>query len=349
MKIVKTFATSPQGEITLYTLTNSGGASVTLSSLGAGIVSVVVPDRCGVFSDVAIGYTNPADYLADGPCAGKIPGRYANRIAAGKFTLDGKEYNLAINNGPNALHGGPTGFMNRIWDSTADAASGTVVFSYTAADGEEGYPGALAVTAAYTWSDDNTLTLNLKAETNAPTVVNLTNHAYWNLDGHDAGSVFDHVLQLNCSRWLPTDDTLIPTGEIASVHGTPMDFTAPKKIGRDIKTDFPALKYGKGYDNCWMVDGYTPGELRTVAVLSSELSGRVLMVSTTQPAAQVYTGNWLAGSPANKAGRSYNDYDGVAIECQNCPDAPNRGNFPNAVLRPGEVYDQTIEFSFKTK
>lgn len=349
MKIEKTSATSPLGEITHYTLTNAQGGKVTLSSLGAGIVSVIVPDKKGVFTDVAIGYTNPADYIADGPCAGKIPGRFANRIAKGHFTLDGKEYTLAINNGPNALHGGPTGFMNRIWNSTADASEGKVVFTYHSADGEEGYPGNLDVTATYTWSEDNTLILNLKAKTDAPTVINLTNHAYWNLEGHDAGSVFEHEMQLNCSKWLPTDDTLIPTGEIASVTDTPMDFTTAKKIGKDIKQTFPALEYGKGYDNCWVADEYKKGEMKTIAVLSSESSGRVLEVSTTQPAVQVYTGNWLAGSPANKAGRSYNDYDGVAIECQNFPDAPNKENFPSPVLRPGEIYDETIAFSFKTK
>lgn len=349
MKIEKTSATSSLGEITIYTLTNAQGAKVTLSSLGAGIVSVVVPDRNGVMTDVAIGYTNPADYIADGPCAGKVPGRFANRIAKGHFTLDGKEYTLAINNGPNALHGGPTGYMNRIWNSTANAADGTVTFTYHSADGEEGYPGNLDVTATYTWSDNNILTLNLKAETDAPTVINLTNHAYWNLEGHDSGNVFDHEMQLACSKWLPTDNTLIPTGEIAEVAGTPMDFTSPKKIGQDIKKDFPALEYGKGYDNCWVADNYKKGEMHTIAILSSEPSGRVLEVSTTQPAVQVYTGNWLAGSPANKAGRSYNDYDGVAIECQNFPDAPNKPNFPSPVLRPGEVYDETIVFSFKTK
>ena len=226
MKIEKTSATSPLGEITLYTLTNAQGGRVTLSSLGAGIVSVVVPDKNKVFTDIAIGYTNPADYIADGPCAGKVPGRFANRIAKGHFSIDGKEYSLAINNGPNALHGGPTGFMNRIWNSTADAVEGKVTFTYRSADGEEGYPGNLDVTATYTWSEDNTLTLNLKAQTDAPTVINLTNHAYWNLEGHDAGSVFDHEMQLACSKWLPTDDTLIPTGEIAEgveIHLAPVD------------------------------------------------------------------------------------------------------------------------------
>lgn len=349
MKIVKTSATSPMGEISLFTLTNPSGASVTLSSLGAGIVSVIVPDRNGVLTDVAIGYSNPADYIADGPCAGKIPGRFANRIAKGHFSLDGIDYSLAINNGPNALHGGPTGFMNRIWSATADAVSGSVTFTLRSADGEEGYPGNLDVTAKYTWTDDNSLTLHLSAETDTPTVINLTNHAYWNLEGHDSGSVLGHTLQLNCSKWLPTDSTLIPTGEIAPVAGTPMDFTAPKPIGRDINEPFPALEYGKGYDNCWVADPAQPGQINHIATLSSEPSGRVLNVLTTQPAVQVYTGNWLAGSPANKAGRPCNDYDGVAIECQNFPDAPNKPTFPSPVLRPGEKYSQTIVFSFKTK
>ena len=349
MKIEKTTATSKLGEITLYKLTNSAGASVTLSSLGAGIVAVEVPDRNGSLADVCIGYKNPADYIDDGPCAGKIPGRYANRIAKGHFTLDGKEYTLAINNGPNALHGGPTGFMNHIWNASADEAEGKVTFTLDSPDGDEGYPGNLKAKATYTWSDDNKLHLHLEAETDAPTVINLTNHAYWNLEGHNAGSIFDHEMWLGANRYLPTDDTLIPTGELASVTGTPMDFTAPKKIGRDIKQDFPALVYGKGYDNCWVVDDYHKGELKHVATLCSEPSGRVLEVSTTQPAAQVYTGNWLDGSPENKSGRSYEDYDGVAIECQNFPDAPNHPDFPNPVLRPGEKFDETIEFSFKTK
>lgn len=349
MKIEKTTAPSKLGEITLYKLTNATGASVTLSSLGAGIVAVEVPDKNGKIDDVCIGYKNPSDYIDDGPCAGKVPGRYANRIAKGHFTLDGKEYTLAINNGPNALHGGPTGFMNHIWNSSADEATGQVTFTLNSPDGDEGYPGNLKAKATYTWSDDCKLTLKLEAETDAPTVVNLTNHAYWNLEGHNAGSIFDHEMWLGASRYLPTDDTLIPTGELAPVEGTPMDFTTAKKIGRDIKQDFPALVYGKGYDNCWVVDGYEKGQLKHVATLCSEPSGRVLEVSTTQPAAQVYTGNWLAGSPENKAGRSYEDYDGVAIECQNFPDAPNHQNFPNPVLRPGEKFEETIEFSFKTK
>lgn len=333
-----------KGDITLLTIVNASGASVTLSTLGAGIVSVNVPDREGRMADVVLGYADPADYMADGPCAGKIPGRYANRIAKGRFSVGGREYQLAINNGPNALHGGPTGFQNRLW--TVEKAEGdTVEFSYTSADGEEGYPGQLKATATYTWNDANELSLDLRAVTDSETVVNLTNHAYFNLGGHDSGSVLAHELWLGASRYLPTDDTLIPLGELARVGGTPMDFTVAKPLGRDIKADFPALNYGKGYDNCFVIDG-ADGTLRDVARLTDPVSGRTLSVATTQPGVQVYTGNWLAGSPANKAGRSYEDYDGVAIECQNFPDAPNRPGFPTAVLRPGEEYHQTIVFRF---
>ncbi|MCM1077474.1 MAG: galactose mutarotase [Bacteroides sp.] len=346
MKIQTETITSPAGEIKLYTLTNHSGSSVTLSSLGAGIVAVRVPDCNGRIADIALGYKNPVSYLADGPCAGKIPGRFANRIALGKFTLDGKEYTLAINNGSNALHGGPTGFMNRIWDSNADG--NRVTFTYRSADGEEGYPGNLSVKAEYTWSDDDKLTLHITAESDAATVVNLTNHAYFNLDGENSGSVLDHELLLRASNYLPTDDTQIPTGEIAPVKDTPMDFTSFKAIGRDINADFHPLKVGKGYDHCWVIDDYEKGRLKEVAELRSNKSGRSLVISTTQPGMQVYTGNWLAGCPESISGGSYNDYDGVAIECQGFPDAPNKPGFPSPVLRPGEKYDETIVFKFNT-
>ncbi|MDE5927325.1 MAG: galactose mutarotase, partial [Duncaniella sp.] len=267
------------------------------------------------------------------------------RIARGHFTLEGKEYTLAINNGPNALHGGPEGFMNQIWDART-VGDNSVVMVYCAEDGEEGYPGNLIVTAEYTWSDANELTLRLGATTDAPTVINLTNHAYFNLDGENAGSVLDHELRLNASRWLPTDETQIPTGELAPVAGTPMDFTELKPIGKDIKADFEALRIGKGYDHCWVVDGYEKGTLREVAELRGPKSGRVMTVASTQPGMQIYTGNWLAGCPESISGGEYNDYDGVAIECQGFPDAPNKPSFPSPELLPGQEYDETIVFRF---
>ena len=322
-------------------LTNKSGASVMLTERGAGIVSIVVPDRNGVMGDVVLGYRDEESYLADGPCAGKIPGRFANRIDGGRFTLDGKEYQLVKNNPGYQLHGGPDGFSNRLWKASRISDT-EVVLTLDSPDGDQGYPGNMHVEATYTWSDDNSLTLSIKATTDAPTIINLTNHTYWNLDGEDSGSILDHVLKLNASRWLATSEALIPTGELSPVEGTPMDFRTAKPIGRDIKADFPALKYGKGYDNCWVLDG-TPG-LKIAAELSSAVSGRRLEIWTDQPAAQVYTGNWLDGSPLSKSGRPYRDYDGVAIECQGFPDAPHHPDFPSCVLRPGETYSRTIIF-----
>ena len=342
------WGTAPDGkEIFLYTLRNSSGASVQLCSVGAGIVSVNVPDKEGKLGDVVIGYKNATDYFADGPCSGKIPGRYANRIARGRFTLDGVEYTLPVNNGPNHLHGGPEGFQNQVWESRIEGDA--VEFMYFSKDGEAGYPGNLKAVAHYTWGEDNSLKLILTAQTDKPTVVNLTNHVYFNLDGEGSGSVLGHKLELNASQWLPTDETLIPTGDPADVAGTPMDFVEAKPIGQDIEADFPALKYGKGYDNCYLIDGAMPGQLTTAAELWGAVSGRHLEVLTTQPAVQIYTGNWLAGCPMGKSGRAYQDYDAVAIECQHAPDSPNRPEFPSTVLRPGEVYEEAIIWAFDVR
>ncbi len=334
-------------EIYLYRLENESGASLSVSSVGAGIVSVCVPDRDGVLADVVLGYPEPLSYFADGPCAGKVPGRYANRIAKGRFTLDGKEYELPVNNGPNHLHGGPLGFQNQVWESREE--NGGVEFMYVAADGEMGYPGTLKAVARYEWSEDNEIRLTFTAQSDAPTVINLTNHAYFNLNGEGSGSVLNHELRLNASEWLPTDETLIPLGDSEPVAGTPMDFVVAKPLGRDIKADFPALKYGKGYDNCWVIDGGQEGQLQEAAELWSGESGRCLKVYTTQPGVQVYTGTWLSGCPAGKCGRSYEDYEGVALECQNFPDAPNKADYPSPVLRPGETYEQAVIFAFSVK
>lgn len=348
MKITQCVVASERGEIAIDTLTNAAGASVKLSALGAGILSVVVPDREGNMADVALGYADAAQYISDGPCMGKIPGRYANRIAGGKFTLDGVDYQLEINNGPNALHGGSEGFYNKIWNSEATAQG--VVFTLESPDGDAGYPGTLTVRAEYTWSDDCELRLCISATTDRKTVINLTNHTYFNLRGEASGSVLDEQLQLNCSKYLVTDENLTPTGEMAPVAGTPMDFTKAKSLGEDIRKPFAALAFGKGYDNCYVIDGYKKGEMALAAVLTDEVSGRKLEVLTTQPAVQIYTGNWLNGCPATKSGnRTYFDYDGVAIECQGMPDAPNHANFPCQVLDKGEQYAQSIVFRFSTK
>lgn len=344
MLTVRKTAPTPLGDATIIRLTNDHGAWVELSSLGAGITVLGVADREGNIENIALNYADYASYFEDGPCMGKIPGRYANRIAKGIFLLGDKEYQLAVNNGPNHLHGGPTGFQNRLWECR-ELPNG-VRFTYVSADGEEGYPGQLRVTADYIWSENDILDLYLRAVTDKDTVVNLTNHCYWNLRGAQSGSVLDQELRLNASRWLPTDETLIPVGEPAPVAGTPMDFTTAKPLGRDIRADFPALKYGKGYDNCFLLDGWKRNYLTEAATLHDPVSGRTLRLATTQPGVQVYTGNWLDGCPAGPDGYRYHDYDGVALECQGFPDAPNRPDFPDQILRPGQPYDQHIRFTF---
>lgn len=346
--ITKKEIKSPEGDIILLTLVNKEGNKVVLSNLGAGIVEVEVPDKEGRRGDVVLGYANPLDYFADGPCAGKCPGRYANRIAKGELSIDGINYILPINNGPNHLHGGPEGFQNQLW-KVRECEGNKVAFEYQSKDGEQGYPGDLTVRADYEWTDSNELKLTLTAEVEGkPTVVNLTNHAYWNLKGHNSGSVLDEKLKLFASKYLPTDETLIPSGKMEPVMGTPMDFTDFKTLGKEIEKDFPALKFGKGYDNCWIIDDYEKGVVKTAAILEDDSTGRRLTVETDQPAVQIYTGNWLSGSPLNKSGREYNDYEGVAIECQDMPDSPNHPNFPSTVLRPGEVYSRHINFKFDT-
>lgn len=344
MEVKTTNYESPRGEVTVVELVNKQGARVRLSSLGAGIVSIEVPDRDGKLRNVTLSYEDFANaYYNDGPCMGKTPGRYANRIANGRFTLDGVEYQLAVNNGPNHLHGGPTGFQNQIWN-TEVLPDGRVRFTLTSPAGHEAYPGTLEVACTYTFTDDNELAINYEATTDAATPINLTNHTYFNLHGVENGNGLVHNLKLAASKWLPTDSSLAPTGEIATVKDTPMDFTEMKEVGRDIKADFEALHFGKGYDNCWLLDN--PGTDTVAATLESPISGITLEVLTDQPAVQVYTGNWLDGCPKGLEGETFKDYDGVAIECQGCPDAPNHPNFPPQILRPGEVYSRNIVFRF---
>lgn len=330
------------------TITNDQGAQIKLSTIGAGILSILVPDRDGRMADVVMGYENLEDYISDGPCAGKIPGRYANRIAAGRFRLDGKEYRLAVNCGPNHLHGGPTGFQNRIW-TISELSDDEVAMTYHSVDGEEGYPGNLDAKVKYHWDNDCRLTLTLEAVTDAPTIVNLTNHSYFNLDGHDAGTALGHILRLNASKALEVDQYLTPLGNLLDVKDTPMDFMRPKVLGKEIDSDYDLLRYGKGYDHCYVVDRKSDDELPFVAELTSAASGRTLKIYSDQPGAQLYTGNWLTGSPMGKGGYEYHDYDCVAVECQGLPDAPNHDTFASQRLNPGETYHRTIVYHFQSK
>lgn len=338
---------SAKGTFRVFRLVNSHGCEVGLSALGAGITAIKVPDARGRIDDVVLGYARPADYLYDSACAGKTPGRYANRIARGRFSIDGHEYSLGINNPPNALHGGNDGFHNVVWSAEPHNGGG-VRFTYHAADGEEGYPGAMDVAVDYEWNDHNELTISYEAKADRPTIVNLTNHAYFNLAGEGAGSCLGQRLRLNCHRWLPADDTDIPLGRIEPVEGTPMDFLQAKTLGRDIDADFYNMRAGKGYNHFFFVDGWNgDGQIRPVAVLDDSVSGRRLSVYSTQCGAMLYTGNWLADNmPAGKSGRRYADHDGVAIECQGAPDAPNHPSLPCQVLRPGETYRHVIKYAF---
>lgn len=340
---------TPEGDaVVLYRITNESGASVELTNIGAAVVAINVPDRNGNIDDVVLGYPNAEGYLTgDSACMGKTPGRFANRIGRGRLVLDGVEYRLPINNGPNHHHGGPNGFSSRIWEGRVEGDR--VIFAIDSEAGEEGYPSALYTEVVYDWSEDNCLDITLLAQSNGATIVNLTNHTYFNLAGESSGSVLGHSMKIAASNWLPTDITQIPTGEIASVEGTPMDFREAKPIGKDIDADFDALRIGSGYDHCWVADGYEEAKVRPVVVLSDSESGRVLEVSSDQPGIQVYTGNFLAGGSIGKGGRAYNDRDGVAIECQNFPDAPNKPNFPSAVLREGERYERHISFRFSVE
>lgn len=345
--IITSFLTI-HGVITYITLTNSCGASVTLSTCGAGIISVCVPDKSGTIGDVLLGYNEAESYYNDGPAMGKIPGRYANRIGYGKAEIDGETANLIVNLPPHCLHGGgEPGLHNKIW--TLDSVSeSSVRMSVISPDGDAGFPGELTATAIYSWNEDNTLSLRMEAETTRTTIVNLTNHAYFNLKGATAGTALDHLLTIKASSILETDSTLLPTGRLTDVSGTPMDFRSMHTLRERIENDYQPLIFAKGYDHCFVIDGYEPGKVQTIAVIEEPSSGRILEILSDQPGAQLYTANWMEGAPEGKGGYIYKDYDGIAIEPQDFPDAPNRPEFPSTILKPEQKYERTIIFKFKT-
>lgn len=336
---------TPAGRARLFTVTNSNGAFVELSSIGAGITRIVVPDRNGRLTDVALGYDDAGDFLYDSPCAGKTPGRFANRISGACFKIDGIRHTLTKNDGENSLHGGPEGFHNRLWE--CELIEHGVRFTRLSPDGEEGYPGNLRASVTYIWNDDNSLKISYEAITDAPTIINLTNHAYFNLSGRCSGSILSHKLMIDSAMRVQSDNHDIPTGKILPVEGTPFDFRTPKEIGSDIDVDFENLRPGKGYNHYFFIDGHeNSSSLRHAATLQSEVTGVRLDVLTTLPGVMLYSGNWLAQAPAGPGGHNYRDHDGVALECQFPPDAPNRNGFPSVVLRPGETYRHVIVYQF---
>ena len=328
-------------EVTLYGLNNRSGMKVSVINLGAIITSVQVPDRDGKLANVTLSHPDCAAYEANAPYFGGACGRFANRIAGGKFSLDGTEYSLFLNNGPNSLHGGKEGFMKKLWKATpfSDDKQAGVKFTYVSADGEEGYPGALKTDVTYTLTDANELRIEYTATTDKPTVLNLTNHAYWNLAGAGSGLIVDHELTLHCSKFLPVDETGIPSGELAAVAGTCMDFLKPHTMGERI--DQPVNGAG-GYDHCYVVDG-KDGELRPAAKIVDPKSGRVMEILTTEPGIQFYTGNFLEGNA--KTGNAPK-HGAFCLETQHFPDSPNRPEFPSTRLDPGQTYTQTTVHKF---
>jgi aldose 1-epimerase len=337
----------PESKITAYTLVNKSGAWVKILTLGGIIAELHVPDRDGKLGDVVLGFDSIDGYLKDSPYFGCITGRVANRIANGKFTLDGKEYAVPVNNGKNSLHGGTAGFDKMVWkaDASLSAHGPTLKLTYTSPDGSQGYPGELSCVVQYTWTDANELRIDYSATTNKATVVNLTNHSYFNLGGHASGTVLDHELTLAADKYTPTDDSLIPIGKIEPVAGTPLDFTKPAKIGariKQIKAD-PV-----GYDHNFVHGDKNTAEPKLCATVTEPKSGRVMEVRTTEPGVQLYTGNFLDGKVKGKGGAVYPQYGAICLETQHFPDSPNQPTFPSITLKPGDEYRTTTIYKFGT-
>jgi aldose 1-epimerase len=336
--------------VKVYTLKNAAGMEVSIMDLGGTITKWTAPDKDGKFADITLGSNTPQDYLTTTKYLGALIGRFGNRIAKGKFSLDGIEYTLPVNNGPNALHGGLKGFNAVIWKAIPiEGAEPGLKLTYLSKDGEEGYPGNLNVEVVYTLKADNSLTIDYTATTDKNTVVNLTNHAYFNLKGEGKGDILDHEIVLNADKFLPTDAGLIPTGELKPVVGTPFDFTTAHLIGERINdtTDID-IKLGGGYDHCWVFTDQS-NKLKSVAMVTEPVSGRTMEVLTTEPAVQFYTGNFLNGSATGKSGVKYERRYGFCLETQHFPDSPNQSAFPTTVLKPGETYKTTTIYKFGVK
>ena len=352
VSIVKSeYGTTPKGEkVEQYTLTNQKGMEVKIITFGGIISSMKVPNKEGKSEEVVIGFNSLDQYMKDNPYFGALIGRYGNRIAKGKFTLDGKEYSLAINNAPNALHGGPEGFHRVIW--TAEEAksgdSAALKLKYVSKDMEEGYPGNLTVFVTYTLNNDNSLDILYEATTDKKTVVNLTNHSYFNLSSDFSKPILDHEITIDADKLVPVAATLIPTGQLTDVTNTPFDFRKPKKIGAEIEAKNEQLKNGLGYDHCWVLNNQDKGE-RFAASAYDAGSGRLLEVFTDQPGIQFYSGNFLDGTLPMRNGGTYARRTGFCLETQHYPDSPNQKDFPTTVLNPGENYKTQTTFKFSVK
>jgi aldose 1-epimerase len=337
-------------QVSIYYMTNANGMRADISDYGAIVRSLSVPDRNGKLEDVVLGYGSVREYQEDSPYFGAIVGRYGNRIAKGRFTLDGVEYKLAVNNDTNHLHGGLKGFDKVIWkaEPSMDAEGVHLKLTYVSKDGEEGYPGTLTATVTYTLSNNNELKINYEATTDKATPINLTYHGYWNLAGQGKGNILDHELMLNADRYTPIDPTSIPTGELPPVKGTPFDFTTPHKIGERINADDEQLRNGKGYDHNFVLNKQG-NEMSLCARVYEATSGRVMEVLTTEPGVQFYSGNFLDGHNIGKEGKAYKHRYGFCLETQHFPDSPNHPQFPSTILKPGEKYATQTVYKFTAK
>ncbi len=335
-------------DVQMYILANNKGAEATVINYGAKIVSLSVPDKNGRLTDIVLGHNNLDEYLSsEEPYFGAVCGRTGNRIAKGKFTLDGETYQLAINNGPNNLHGGLKGFNAVVWNAKQTDAQ-TLELTYLSKDGEEGFPGNLNVKIIYRLTDDNVFEIDYEATTDKATILNLTNHSYFNLSGEGDASVNDHMLVMHASNYLPTDDTAIPYGNPETVKGTPFDFTTEHSIGERIESDFEQLHFGKGYDHTFVLDK-KDGELALAVECYSPKTGIKMDVSTTEPGVQVYTGNWMSGNFEGKHGHRYPARAAVCFETQHFPDSINKPEYPSVVLRPGEEFRSKTIHKFTVK
>jgi aldose 1-epimerase len=334
----------------VQTMQNSNGVRISVTSLGGKITSLWVPDKTGVAGNIVLGYDTVAKYIAGNPYFGAMIGRYGNRIAKGRFSLDGQDYKLATNNGANALHGGPKGFHNVYWLLKPFKNNGqdAIEMKYKSPDGEEGYPGTLDVKVTYTLTDQNELVIDYEATTDKPTVVNLTHHSFFNLAGEGNGDILAHELTIDADRFTPVDAGLIPTGEMRPVAGTPFDFRKPHKIGERIEQPDDQLKLGKGYDHNWILNK-KEGEFKLAATVKEPTSGRIMEVWTTEPGLQFYSGNFLDGKDAGPSGKPYTFRSAFCLEAQHYPDSPNHPEFPSTVLKPGEVYKQKTVYKFFAK
>jgi aldose 1-epimerase len=347
----KSWGKTPKGEeVELYTLRN-GKSEVSIATWGATVTSLRVPDRTGAIADIVLGFDSLEPYTKENPFFGMVVGRYANRIGQGRFTLDHKEYKLTINNGKNQLHGGPEGFYRKVWKAEeVEAKDGpSLKLTYVSPDGEEGYPGTLTASVVYTLTDDGALRMEYTATTDKPTVVNLTNHAYFNLSGPGEGDILGEELMVKAARYTPVDETSIPTGELRSVANTPFDFRKPTALGARIGAADDQLKIGKGYDHNFVLDGGVTKKPRLVARMHDPKSGRVLEIITTEPGMQLYTGNFLDGTIKGKGGKVYANRSAFCLETQHYPDSPNHPSFPTTVLKPGKKYQSTTLYRFTTE